>query len=247
MFSIEGTLIIDPIAKLLGNWSVELNVYSATLRILLAFILAGTIGIERARKRHSAGLRTFILVALASSMAMIMDIYCGINGYFKGLVVLSAATIIGIAIISSNSLLYSSKNQIKGLTTAVALWSVGFVGLAMGAGFYTIGLVAYLLVFFCLAILPDVERYLKNRSNHFEIHLELKNKSDLQDFLATIRKIGLNIDDIEANPAYQNSGLSVYSISITITKENLRKYKSHAAIIEALSSLEYISYICEIV
>ncbi len=247
MFSIDGTLVIDPIAKLLGNWSIELNVYSATLRILLAFMLAGTIGIERARKRHSAGLRTFILVALASSMAMIIDIYCGVNGYFKGLVILSAATIISIAIISSNSLLYSSKNQIKGLTTAVALWSVGFIGLAMGAGFYTVGLVGYLLVFFCLAILPDVETYLKNRSNHFEIHLELKNKIDLQDFLATIRKIGLNIDDIEANPAYQNSGLSVYSISITITKENLRKYKSHAAIIEALSSLEYISYICEIV
>ncbi|MBQ4116497.1 MAG: MgtC/SapB family protein [Clostridia bacterium] len=247
MFNIEGTLIIDPIAKLLGDWSIELNVYSATLRILLAFILAGTIGIERARKRHSAGLRTFILVSLASTMAMIIDIYCGINGYFKGLVIISAATVIGIAIISSNSLLYSSKNQIKGLTTAVALWSVSFIGLAMGAGFYTVGLVGYLLVFFCLAILPDVEAYLKNRSNHFEIHLELKNKSDLQDFLTTIRKLGLNIDDIEANPAYQNSGLSVYSISITITKENLRKYKSHAAIIEALSSLEYISYICEIV
>lgn len=247
MFSFEATSFVDPIARLLGDWAVQLNVYSATLRIFLAFILAGTIGIERARKRHSAGLRTFILVALASSMAMIMDIYCGINGYFKGFVLISAATVVGIAIISSNSLLYSSKNQIKGLTTAVALWSVSFIGLAMGAGFYSVGLIGYVLVFFCLAILPDVEAFLKNRSNHFEIHLELKNKSDLQDFLATIRKLGLNIDDIEANPAYLNSGLSVYSISITITKENLRKYKSHAAIIEALSSLDYISYICEIV
>lgn len=241
-------IFVDPIAKLLGEWSINLNVYSAALRIILAFVLAGTIGIERARKRHSAGLRTFILVALASTMAMIMDIYCGIHSVLgKGIVIISAATVIGIAIISSNSLLYSSKNQIKGLTTAVALWSVSFIGLALGAGFYTVGLIGYLLVFFCLAILPDVEAYLKNRSNHFEIHLELKNKSDLQDFLTTIRKLGLNIDDIEANPAYINSGLSVYSISITITKENLRKYKSHAAIIEALSSMDYISYISEIV
>ena len=245
-----GTILTtfkDPIAFLLGEWASELNVYSALLRIVLAFIFAGTIGIERARKRHSAGLRTFILVALASAMAMILDIYCSVSNIFgKGIVVISAATVIGIAIISSNSLLYSSKNQIKGLTTAVALWSISFVGLALGAGFYTVGLLGYILVFFCLAILPDVEAYLKNRSNHFEIHLELKNKSDLQDFITTIRKLGLYIDDIEANPAYLNSGLSVYSIAITVTKENLRKYKSHAAIIEALSTLDYISYISEI-
>ena len=238
----------DPIATLLGNWAIELNVYSAALRIVIAFVLAATIGCERARKRHSAGLRTFILVALASSTAMILDTYCGLSKTFNGSGIwLSAATVVGIAIISSNSLLYSSKNQIKGLTTAVALWSTSFIGLALGAGFYTIGLVAYLLLFCCLSILPKMEAYLKNRSNHFEIHLELKNKNDLQDFLATIRKIGLYIDDIEANPAYINSGLSVYSISITITKENLRKYKSHESIIEALSSLEYISYISEIV
>ena len=238
---------VDPIAKLLGEWAVELNVYSAALRILLAFVFAGTIGIERARKRHSAGLRTFILVAISSATAMILDIFCGETfELVNGAVFISAATVIGIAVISSNSLLYSSKNQIKGLTTAVALWSVSFIGLALGAGYYTIGCIGYLLIFFCLAILPKFEAYLKNRSNHFEIHLELKNKNDLQDFLSTIRKLGLYIDDIEANPAYQNSGLSVYSISITITKENLRKYKSHAAIIEALSSLDYISYISEI-
>ena len=240
------TNFIDPIAKLLGNWATELNVYSATLRIIIAFAMAATIGCERARKRHSAGLRTFILVALSSSMAVILDLYIGIKLLGQSMVLISAATVIGIAIISSNSLLYSSKNQIKGLTTAVALWSISFIGLAVGAGFYTVGIVVYLLLFFCLSILPSVESYLKNRSNHFEIHLELKNKSDLQDFLATIRKIGLYIDDIEANPAYQNSGLSVYSIAITITKENLQKYKSHEAIIEALSSLEYIAYISEI-
>ena len=242
-------LILDPIAKLLGEWAVNVNVYSATLRILLAFLMAGTIGIERARKRHSAGLRTFILVALSSSMAMLAGLYSG-KGTELGVIygiILSAATVIGIAIISANSLLYSSKNQIKGLTTAVALWSMSFIGLMVAGGFYTLGIISYLLLFFCLSTLPSVEAYLKNKSNHFEIHLELKNKSDLQEFLNTIRKLGLNVDDIEANPAYQNSGLSVYSVSITITKENLRKFKSHADIIEALSSLDYIYYISEII
>ena len=236
----------DPIGNLLGNWAVELNVYSATLRIFLAFVLAAIVGCERSRKRHSAGLRTFILVALSSAAAMTTDIYLGLISK-TGFPILSAAMVIGIAVISSNSLLYSSKNQIKGLTTAVAMWSVSFIGLAFGAGFYTAGLVIYFLIFFSLAILPSVEVFHKNHSNHFEIHLELKNKNDLPEFLSTIRKLGLYIDDIEINPAYQNSGLSVYSIALTITKENMRKYKSHKAIIEALGALEYIHYIAEIV
>ena len=240
-----ATSIYDPIANLLGEWATNLDIYSASFRILIAFLMAGTIGCERARKRHSAGLRTFILVSLASSMAMITGMFFGLYGILG--IILSAATVIGIAIISSNSLLYSSKNQIKGLTTAVALWSISFIGLMIGAGLYTIGLICYVLLFFSLATLPSVEAYLKNRSNHFEIHLELKNKSDLQEFLSTIRKLGLNIDDIEANPAYQNSGLSVYSIAITITKENLCKFKSHKDIIEALSTLDYVSYITEII
>ena len=65
----------DPIASLLGDWSLEVNVYSVLLRILLSVALASVIGCERSSKRHSAGLRTFILVSLASTAAMLTDIY----------------------------------------------------------------------------------------------------------------------------------------------------------------------------
>ena len=55
----------------------------------------------------------------------------------------------------------------------------------------------------------------------------------------------LRIDDIEANQAYAGSGLSVYSISLTICSQELKKYKTHVEIIEALSSLDYIYHIEE--
>jgi putative Mg2+ transporter-C (MgtC) family protein len=90
-----------------------------------------------------------------------------------------------------------------------------------------------------------LERYLKNRSNHFEIHLELKNSGYLHNFVTTIRRLGLRIDDIEANPAYANSGISVYSIAISISSKELKKYKTHTEIIEALQSLDYIYHIEE--
>lgn len=234
----------DPIASLLGDWSLEVNVYSVLLRILLSVALASVIGCERSSKRHSAGLRTFILVSLASTAAMLTDIYLCENSPMT-ISLLAPAAVVGIAMLSGNSILFSSRNQIKGLTTSAGLWTCGIIGLAVGAGLYTVTLIAFVALLSSLALFPQLETLLKNRSNHFEIHLELKNKANLQDFVTTIRRLGLRIDDIESNPAYLNSGLSVYSVSLTIQSAELKKYKSHSEIIEALSSLEYVYHIEE--
>ena len=98
----------------------------------------------------------------------------------------------------------------------------------------------------CLSLFPVLEEYLKIRSNHFEVHIELTSPAHLQDFVTTIRRLGLTIDDIESNAAYSGSGLSVYSISISISSGELKKYKTHSEIIEALRSLDYIYHIEEI-
>lgn len=231
---------MDPIATLLGEWSRNVNGFSILFRILLSVTLAAIIGCERSSKRHSAGLRTFMLVSLAMTSAMLMDVVNQQPFYL-----LSCAGIVSVAVISVHSILLSSRSQIKGLTTAAGLWASAIIGLAAGAGLYTITLSAFLVLFVCLSTFPRLERYLKNRSNHFEIHLELKSSSYLYDFVTTIRRLGLKIDDIEANPAYANSGISVYSISISISNEELKKYKTHTEIIEALGTLDYIIHIEE--
>lgn len=234
---------MDPIAMRLGAWSLEIGAASVIFRILLSVLLAAVIGCERSSKRHSAGLRTFILVSLASTVAMLLDIYLSSQG--DELYIISAATVIAAAIISVNSMLFSSRNQIKGLTTSMGLWATGIIGLTAGAGLYTVTLVSFAALLCCLSLFPAFETYLKNRSNHFEVHLELKSSEYLQDFVTTIRRLGLFIDDIESNPAYVNSGLSVYSIAISIDSAELKKYKTHKEIIEALKTLDYIYHIEE--
>ena len=156
---------------------------------------------------------------------------------------LSAASVIGVAIITCNSILFSSRSQIKGLTTSVGLWACGIIGLTAGAGYYTVTIVSFGALFCILLFFPPIEGYLKNRSNNFEVHLELISSAHLQSFVTTIRRLGLTIDDIEANPAYVGSGLSVYSIAISISSAELKKYKTHNEIIEALSTLDYVYHI----
>ena len=235
---------IDPINKLVPFLG-EFNIWTILIRLALAFVIGALFGFERSRKRHTAGFRTFTFVALFSTIAALVDLYLTIN-YGEVFPAITTAVVLGGAIISGNTLLYSSKNQIKGLTTAVALWLTGIIGAALGAGLYTAALIGVVLAFITLSAMPKIEFFMKNRSNHFEIHLELKNRNDLVNFTGVVRKLGLKITDIEANPAYINTGLGVYTISLTIRSSELKKYKTHKEIIEALSSLDYINAIEEL-
>lgn len=229
----------DPIVTLLGTWAAEINLYSVLLRIGLSFSMGALLGFERSGKRHAAGLRTFMCVSLACTSAMLLEQTLSAS-------LVSAAAVVGLAIVTVNSVLFSSRGRIKGLTTSVALWACGILGLGIGAGFYTASLVSFAALLCCLALFPRVEIFLKDRSNHFEIHVELKNTAYLQNFVTTVRELGMTIDDIEANTAYLHSGLAVYSIALSVRSKELRKYMTHAQIVESLRTLEYVAYIEEL-
>ena len=105
------------------------------------------------------------------------------------------------------------------------MFAFSILSLALGAGMYTLTLIGFVILLGSLSLFPALEGYLKDRSNHFEIHLELKSNKHLVNFVSTIRRLGLVIDDIEKNRAYSDSGLSVYSIALSIESEQLKKYK----------------------
>ena len=132
------------------------------------------------------------------------------------------------------------------MTTSAGLWACSVLGFTLGAGLYTLTVIVFLFLLCILACFPSFEVFLKNRSNHFEIHLELKSSEYLRDFVTVSRRLGLRIDDIEANQAYIGSGLSVYTITVTICSPELKKYKTHKEVVEALRSLDYICYIEEL-
>ena len=239
----ENIIASDQLADAMGAWSQGIGVWSIVLKIAVILVFTTILGCERARNRHAAGLRTFIVVGLASTSVAIADLYLimakGVSFPF-----LSAATIIGVAILGANTILFSSKNQLKGLTTSVGLWGTAIIGVVLGLGLYTVALITYGVLMLCLTLFTHLEKSNKAHSNHFEVHLELKGRNLLQEFTATIREFGLKIDDIEINPAYANSGLGVYTVSMTVVEKDLRK-KPHAAIVKALSALDCVAYIEE--
>ncbi|MCR5487174.1 MAG: MgtC/SapB family protein [Lachnospiraceae bacterium] len=228
---------------------MSMEVKIILFRIVLAVLLCAVIGCERSIKRHSAGLRTFMVMGLASASAVLTELKLTTGGIYPDgkaqVYLLSAAVLVASASISVHSLFRNARNQILGLTTAAALWSCCIIGIASGAGFYAIAVFSAVMLLLCLIMMPWLEQFLKGVSSHMEVHLELVESRHLGNFITTIRRLGLSIDDIELNRSYRESRLSVYTISMTITSPELKKYKNHSEIIEALRSLDYVLHIEE--
>ena len=138
--------IVDPISQLLGNWSFDINIWSILLRLVLAVLFGGAIGVERATKRHAAGFRTYILVCVGATLAMLVNQYTVVTFDSGDATRLGAQVISGIGFLGAGSILITSRSQVRGLTTAAGLWASACVGLAIGAGFYTAAVVTGLLI-----------------------------------------------------------------------------------------------------
>ena len=118
--------IIDPICQSLGKFGEylsDINVVSISIRLILACLFGGAIGIERSTKKHAAGLRTYILVCMASALAMLTNQFVfaafpGSDGSRIGAQVIS-----GIGFLGVGTIVVTSRNRIKGLTTAAGIWA----------------------------------------------------------------------------------------------------------------------------
>lgn len=234
--------IIDPIVSGLDlDFLVEVNFFSIILRLILAVICGGILGIERAKKHHAAGFRTYILVCLGSTVAMITNEFIMLSTGSGDGARLGAQVISGIGFLGAGTILVTSRNQIKGLTTAAGLWACACLGLAIGVGFYTLAISTTILITIVLSILPIMEKFFTRNSRRFEIHIEFETRENLKQFVNTARTMGFEISSIEKNPAYASSGLSVYSIQLKV--KNKKGKINHKSFLEAFSNLEYVNYV----
>ncbi len=233
----------DPFVKLFGEsllWLNDItNIWTIIIRILLAALCAGSIGVERSRKRQAAGLRTYILVCLGAAVVMMLSDFLILNNPSSDAGRLGAQVVSGIGFLGAGTILITSKSRIKGLTTAAGLWAAACMGLAIGAGFYTLGVIASITIVIILSILPNIELAFRRKTQYFELHVELDDRSNLKDLVNFLRSINVKITSIEKNPAYIQSGLSVYTMTL-----NSKEKRDHDTFIETIKNLKYVNY-CE--
>ena len=174
----------------------QLNLLSVALRLCLAMVFGGVIGLERGKKGRAAGFRTYMLVCLGAALTMLLgqylavmqtvvweDVFRGVGG--SGDVSrFSAQVINGIGFLGAGTILVTGHQEVKGMTTAACLWSSACMGLAIGAGFYECVLLGFLMIFLCVHTLPGVDAGLAASIFHF-------GEVDIRDLKATLRANGI--------------------------------------------------------
>ncbi len=137
-------------------------------RLAVTVLLTGLIGWDRERLRKPAGLRTHILVGLGSALAMLVSIMTGpvVNGVYQMDPRIAQNVLTGIGFLGAGTILHLREGVVSGLTTAATLWTSAVIGLAVGCGFYSGGLLTTALVLLVLYCLNLVDDYIEGRLYH---------------------------------------------------------------------------------
>ncbi len=152
----------------------ELNIWTVIIRIVLAMIMGGIIGIERFKQGRAAGMRTHILVALGAALASMMGLYLNIVlGYSNDPARIAAQVVSGIGFLGMGTILVKGRFQITGLTTAAGLWATASIGLALGMGFYSGAIVTFVCAVLTVTMMSKIEYHLTKRYSRFGIYVEI--------------------------------------------------------------------------
>jgi len=214
-----------------------------TLRLVLAALLGGVVGIERERKNWTAGLRTHMMVCVGSTLTMIVSAY-GFNDVLGTHNIeldpsrMAAQVISGIGFIGAGTILFLRQEVIRGLTTASGLWTVAGIGLATGGGMYFAAAATTVIVIIILSILKPVGKKFFNQYKYHQIKLLAVDDEKLLHFIYGIFK--------DKNIAISNISVEKKAIESTLLIR-FTASKKEEDVLSIISTLNASPYIKEIV
>jgi len=143
--------------------SVEVNAINSVFKLLLSMVLGCCVGLERKRKGQIAGIRTFALISMGATLAMILSIYVpqvylGLKNGDPGRI--AAQVITGIGFLGAGAII-QSKGSVRGLTTAAGIWIVATIGMTVGVGMYLLSCIATIFIIIILTGLEGLEHHIK--------------------------------------------------------------------------------------
>ena len=193
------------------------QMWGAVLRMLLAVICGGLIGIEREHKRRPAGFRTHILICLGASLTTLTSQYIYLQlDMFTDLTRLGAQVIAGIGFIGAGTIIVTKRRQVKGLTTAAGLWASAIVGLAVGAGYFEAALIATAMILLVELVLSRFEWFLMSTARDIHLYVEYKENDALEKIDEYLRNRAIAISDLHITKSAGSSKLpcAIYSLQL---------------------------------
>ena len=196
----------------------DVNMVSVTVRMFLAVLCGGIIGIEREYKRRPAGFRTHILICLGAAMTTLTSqfLYLELH-YYTDMARLGAQVVAGVGFIGAGTIIVTQRQRVKGLTTAAGLWASAIIGLAIGGGFYEGALFATLLIILAELLFSKLEYRMLENAPEINLYMEYTDRSCLEQVLKLYREKNvkvLNMEITRATGSEHHNACAIFSLRL---------------------------------
>ncbi len=207
------------------------------IRIFVAAVFGGLIGLEREYRAKEAGFRTHFLVALGSSLFMILSQY----GFDTPLGILpktsfdpsriASQVVTGIGFIGAGIIIFQ-KNVIRGLTTAAGLWVTSAIGLTCGAGLYILASATTVLVLLCLEVLNVILQRFGTRN--ISVTITSESKENIKGIFKQMKKDSIEVFSYNMKER-SSAGSSKYAVTMEL---KMRRYKYEDILFNIISKFD---------
>jgi len=232
----------------------DLTLTSMFIRLLLALVLGGLLGMEREQRGRPAGFRTYMLVCLGATLTMLLSQFEALMldtrwfelaseiGVRTDVSRFGAQVINGIGFLGAGTIIVTDHQEVEGLTTAAGLWAAACMGLAIGAGFYECTLFGFVLILVCAKVFSHIEGALLARARNMNIYTEFSSLGELPAMIQEIKARGIQIFDVDV--AYGDHNASNHPTAVL--SMTLPHRQSHDQVLADISKLSGICVIKEL-
>lgn len=224
------------------NFLRQPDLLGIAVRILLALVCGGAIGLERTEKRRPAGFRTHILICLGAAMTTATSQYLYIvMDYPISVSRMGAQVIAGVSFIGAGAIMMTKWRRVRGLTTAAGLWVVAIVGLCCGTAFYEGAVYATVLVLVAEVFFSKLEYRVLRDMRELTVYAEYARPSCLEDVVSKCHMLGVKIVDVEITRKSGEEGGS----SCAVLALHSRQGAGREDIIRELAAVDGVTTVIE--
>lgn len=194
------------------SWGLlALSEWTILLRLMLAVVCGGVLGLERTRKRRPAGLRTYMLVCIGATVSMMTAQFMSQTfGGDPGR--LPAQVISGIGFLGAGTIMVTRYYKVKGLTTAAGLWVAACMGLAIGIGFYFGAVVTCFVLIFVMIFADKFENRYTKRLHKLHLYIIFGSIQHLKPFMKDLRAKNIDLSDVETSKSDNKEGIGLFCL-----------------------------------
>ncbi len=214
--------------------ATEVSTLSAIFKLIVSMVLGSAIGYERKLKGQTAGIRTFALISMGATLAMLISIYVpqeymGLKNGDPGRI--AAQVVTGIGFLGAGAII-QMKGSVRGLTTAAGIWMVATIGMTVGLGMYWLAVAAIMLILVILHLFERIEHSISMGAESRIIRLILDDVVlDLEPYRRVLAENNVKVTNMLVDYNYQEKKTNINLIVL------FRESTDYIAIFEIMRKL----------